>query len=102
VTPRGRALIATAVLLAGNAGCHTMRFDVAKAPGLPVVTERQSFYLWGLTPTVRIDMRARCPHGVAQLTEETTFLNGVFEFLTLGIWSPRTMYYSCRSAPLEG
>lgn len=91
-----------AVALLATVGCHTMRFDVSTAPSGSVVEERKSFWLGGLVPTLRVDMRAKCPYGVAQITEETTFTDGFFEFITLGIWSPRSTYYSCRTAPLEG
>lgn len=93
-------LLALALLAAG--GCHTMRFEVAKEAGGPVVEERKSFYLGGLLPTLRVDMRERCPYGVAQITERTTFTDGLLEFITLSIWSPRTTTYTCRAAPLEG
>ena len=64
--------------------------------------ERKSFYLWGLAPTRRVDVHEKCPYGVAQITEETTFGDGVFNLITLGIWAPRSTYYVCRPAPAEG
>lgn len=87
----------TALLAVG--GCHTMRFEVANAPSGSVVEERKSYFLWGLAPTNRVDMREKCPHGVASITEETTFVDGLCEFVTLGIWSPRSSYYTCRLPP---
>jgi hypothetical protein len=42
-------------------GCHTMRFELIDAPSGPVVQERKSFFLWGLAPTLRVDMRTKYP-----------------------------------------
>jgi hypothetical protein len=97
------AVLATALAaLSVLAGCQTMRLEVAPGPAAQPVEERQSFFFWGLTPTVQVDMRSRCPYGVAQLIEETTFFDGLFEVLTLGIWAPRTTTYRCLDVPLEG
>lgn len=80
-------------------GCHTMRFNIADAPAGEVVTEHKSFFLWGLAPTKRVDVREKCPYGVASITEETNFLDGLGNLFTLGIWSPRSTYYTCRPVP---
>lgn len=89
-------LLAVAVVVLG--GCHTMRFNVADAPAGPVVKERKSFFFWGLAPTKRVDMREKCPSGVATIIEQTNFVDGLCDFVTLGIWAPRSTYYSCRTA----
>jgi len=80
------------------AGCHTLRFNVADVPPGSVLKERKSFFFWGLAPTKRVDMREKCPTGVATITEETNFVDGLCDLVTLGIWTPRSTYYSCRPA----
>ena len=77
--------------------CHTMSFDVAEGPSGKIVQERRSFYFWGLTPTRSIDVLQYCPAGAVAVSEEETFVDGVFAAITLGIWSPRTSYYHCAS-----
>jgi hypothetical protein len=80
------------------AGCHTMRFELADEPATTIVTERKSYFLWGLAPTVEVNVLERCPNGAAAVREETTFLDGLMSVPTLGIWSPRSTKYYCRGA----
>jgi hypothetical protein len=89
-------LLGTAAVL----GCHTMRFELVKEPTADVVYERKSFFLWGLTPTKKVDVLARCPNGAAAIREQMTFTDGLFSVPTLGIWSPVSSWYYCR-APHE-
>ena len=53
--------------------------------------------VFGLAPTVKVDVRRHCPHGVVAVREEITFLDGLFANLTLGIWTPRSSWYYCAS-----
>lgn len=46
-----------------------------------------------------MDVREKCPYGVARIKEQTTFEDGLADFFTLGIWSPRTTWYTCLAAP---
>ena len=59
------------------------------------IEENKSFFFWGLTPDMRIDVLEKCPHGAASIKEETTFDNGLASVLTLGIWTPRKTTYYC-------
>jgi hypothetical protein len=79
-----------------------MTFKVADVPHEQVVPDRKTFWFWGLAPTREVDARAICPHGVSAIREETTFGDGFFGFITLGIYSPRTSYYHCRPAANVG
>jgi len=83
-------------------GCHTIRFNVADVAAEPEVKERKSFFLWGLVPTDRVDMHEKCPAGVVSLTEQTNVVDGLCDLVTLGIWSPRSTYYRCRTPPAGG
>jgi hypothetical protein len=93
------ALTALAVVLAG---CHTIRFEIAKAPTTqePVV-DRKTFWFYAVT-SQDVDVRKFCPHGVVAIDEEITFTDGLFGNLTLGIYTPRTSYYWCRLPPTQG
>jgi hypothetical protein len=86
-----------AVLTLLLAGCHTMRFELVEEPSAETVTERKAFFLWGLVPTQRIDVRDRCPAGVVALRERTTFIDGLLSLPTLGIYKPRSTIYFCRA-----
>jgi hypothetical protein len=83
------------VLALLTAGCHTMRFDVGDGRVSEVVYERKSFYLGGLAPTRTVDVSLHCPHGAVAIKEQTTFVDGIFNLITLGIWTPRSSWYYC-------
>lgn len=97
--PLASALAGLALVL-GMGGCHTMRFNVSSGEHATIVEERKSFYLWGLVPTQQVDVSTRCPAGVSAIREETTFSDGLFGLLTIGIWQPRSSWYHC--LPAEG
>jgi len=88
------------VLVAAATGCHTMRFELAKdVKAEQVVHEHKSFFLWGLVPTRVVDVSQKCPSGAAAVMEETTFVDGLGDFFTLGVWTPRSSTYYCRPSP---
>lgn len=91
---RRRAILLTVLALALGA-CNTMRFEVADGPTGAEIRDRKAYFLWGLTPAIREDMREHCPAGVAQIREQTTFGDGALSIVTLGIYSPRTSHYTC-------
>src|SRR5438046_10728818 len=86
------------LVLAVGSGCHTMRFELVDEPAGEVVREHKSYFLWGLAPTVEVDVLNKCPAGAAALRERTTFLDGLMSLPTLGIWSPRSTTYYCRAS----
>lgn len=79
----------------GALGCHTMRFEVSSEPPTHEMHHRKSFFLWGLTPTREVDVSEYCPYGVAAIREQTSFSDGFFGVITLGIWQPRSSWYAC-------
>jgi Bor protein len=89
------ALVAGGVILALG-GCHTMRFELTPEPAATVVSEHKSYFLWGLAPTVDVNVLDKCPNGAAAIWERTTFADGLMSLPTLGIWSPRSTKYYCR------
>ena len=88
-------------LLVALAGCHTMRFELVDEPAAHVVSEHKSYFLWGLAPTVDVNVLDKCPNGAAAVWERTTFTDGLMSLPTLGIWSPRSTKYYCRGARVE-
>jgi len=87
-----------ALLLAASlalAGCHRLTLQLVDAPHANVVTERNDFYVVGLFPRRHGDALGHCPHGVARIVEETTFVDGAISLATLGVYTPRTSHYHC-------
>ena len=97
VNRRQRSTVIFFVLvLSVIAGCHTIRFDLSDQHESRVVHERKSFFFWGLVPGDRVvDVRQRCPDGAAAIREQTSFTDGLFTFLFLGIWDLRSSWYYC-------
>ncbi len=92
--PKSASLL---IVFLAVAGCNTMRFEVGGTPKVePSHVERKAFFLWGLTPTRRVDLRDHCPAGVAAIREEQNFVDGLLNVITLGIYAPRTSEYYCR------
>jgi hypothetical protein len=89
--------VAAAMFMLLATSCHTMRFELADAPHTQAVTERKSFWFWGLT-SVQVDVQEKCPNGTVAVMEETTFVDGLLSLPTLGIWSPRSSTYYCADA----
>lgn len=92
-------LLFALLIVVAESGCHAMRFELVDEPATQRVTERKSYFFWGLTPTQRIDVLSKCPHGAAAIMEETTFVDGLLQVPTLGIWAPRSTTYYCRGEP---
>jgi hypothetical protein len=92
---RERRTFALIAFLAVMSGCHTMQFEVANVDHDRVVDARNSFFFWGLSPDVAIDVSQYCPAGVAAVREQTTFRDILLGVVTLGIWQPRSSSYFC-------
>jgi hypothetical protein len=71
-----------------------MRFElVQELPGA-VVTERKSYFLWGLAPTIEVDVLDKCPYGAVAIVDGSDA--GGTWVPTLGLWSRRATTYYCR------
>ncbi|MGH7289092.1 MAG: Bor family protein [Myxococcota bacterium] len=57
--------------------------------------ERKAFFVAGLAPTKRVDVSEYCPAGAVAVSEETTFVDGLFSFFTLSIYTPRSSTFYC-------
>jgi len=92
------------ILASALAGCfvpegrHTIRFELAQEPPGPVVTDRKSFFFWGLVPTVKVDVRDKCPNGAVAIVDGSD-AGGTPWIPTLGLWSRRATTYYCRQPP---
>jgi hypothetical protein len=67
------------------------------AASTPVVIDKQwvTTWLWGLVAADEIDVRKECPAGVAVVTTEMSFMNGLATAITLGIWAPQHVTVTC-------
>jgi hypothetical protein len=88
----GAALLAITVL--GQPGCaYRYKFVREEAPSkAKTVKEWRHIGLWGWTKPAPFDLKKACPGGVAEFGSYVSFPNWVFAFVTLGLYSPRTVY----------
>ncbi len=90
--------IAVAMLLLG--GCYRVTVITgAPATNTTIDLPWQKAWVYGLVPPDTIQAKTRCPNGVAQVMVESSFLNGLVEGLTWGIFTPIHPVVTCASSP---
>ncbi|HEY9514039.1 MAG TPA: Bor family protein, partial [Gemmatimonadaceae bacterium] len=52
-------------------------------------------FVYGLVPPPLVDAAAKCPNGVARVETQHSFLNGLVQFITLGIYTPIQIDVTC-------
>jgi hypothetical protein len=72
-----------------------MRFEIDSAAPEKAVEDTHWFYLFGWFPTMEIDVALKCPQGATAIKEQTTFGDGFIQIITLGIITPRSVWYYC-------
>lgn len=56
----------------------------------------QIYTYWGFKPEdIKVDLNKECPQGVYEIYQYSTFKNAVYEQLTIGFYSPRTLRLTC-------
>ena len=96
---RGKLIFALSAGALLASACHTMRFEVGEGPVGKVVDDRKSFFLGGLIVTQNVDVSQFCPNGAVAIAETETFVDGLINFFTLSIYSPRSSTYYCAADP---
>lgn len=81
----------------GPGNRQTIRFDLSPGPVGVAVTERRSYFLWGLVPTTRTDVLEKCPTGVVAIRDAPGEKGALAWMPTLGLWSSRSKTYLCRA-----
>ena len=90
--------VGASLLVLGTAGCFHQVVNTGRTPGSTVVDKPWvSTWLWGLVAAQPIDARQACPTGVAVITTEQSFVNGLVGAVTLGIYTPQHVTITCAS-----
>ncbi|MGY6213513.1 Bor family protein [Methylolobus aquaticus] len=94
------SFVITSALLA--TGCATQTFYInpsASASSVPTKQQEQSFIFRGVGQTESIDAAKICGDSSKVVKVEATYTatDGLFEFLTLGIYAPRAARVYCAS-----
>lgn len=91
-----RLLLAATLLL--TLGCYHQVVQTGLSPGSKVVDKPMvATWIYGLVPAQELDMRSECPGGVAVVTTEQSFMNGLLGVVTLGIYTPVHVTVTCAS-----
>lgn len=93
--PLRLALVLVALTLLG--ACHRVAYQSRLPRGGEVKEQQLNYWFWGLSGKHEVDLDALCPAGVASYRSEATAF-GLWNFLTLGIFTPRTLYVECTGA----
>jgi Bor protein len=92
---RLRLALVAALALLGSA-CFHQSVSTGQAPSSTVVEHQfVKTWLWGIIPADTIDVRQKCPSGVAKVETEQSFVNGLVGIVTLGIYSPQHLRVTC-------
>lgn len=84
----GFALIST--------GCYHAVIDTGLAPGTQTIEKTWAHgFLFGLVPPSVVETASRCPHGVARVETQLSFLNQIANILTFGIYTPMQINVTC-------
>jgi len=82
-----RTTIAALLLL--SAGCYHASIESGMKPGSNKIEEEwASGWAWGLVGPQPIEAQSKCTSGVSKVETEHSFLNGLVQFVTLGIYTP--------------
>lgn len=78
-----------------QASLEIIRNDLAKKK--TVEKEFPQIYTyWGFKPEdIQVDLNKECPKGVYEIHQYSTLMNAIYEQLTIGFYSPRTLRLTC-------
>jgi hypothetical protein len=93
VLSRGCSFILVTLLLSGCA--YRYQFVTGKPPSGTRVQENRHIAIWGYVEAAPFDLERSCPNGVSEFGSYVSFLNWLSAFLTIGIYTPRTVYAVC-------
>ena len=81
------------------AACYHATVETGATPS-PVVVDKEfaSSWLFGLVPPSTVSTAEECPHGVAKVETQHTFVNQLVGIITLGIYTPMQIKVTCAAA----
>jgi hypothetical protein len=77
-------------------GCYAARIETGRAAGTKVIEKKwASSWIYGLVPPSTINVASECPHGVAKVETQLSFLNQLVSAITWGIYTPMQIVVTC-------
>ena len=101
------SMVCAAALLSQLAGCYatTLRSGLTPEPKPRVELDERWHHgvIWGIAElSGPYDLKKLCPNGWAEVTTETSFLNGLLSSITSSLYTPQTVTVRCTGAEAEG
>lgn len=93
-----KKFLMVSVVALALAGCQTQQFTIAgtKVPTVPTYEGTSAFVFWGLGQTKTMDPKEICGgKGVRAVETKHTFIDGVANWITFGIYAPRNYAVYC-------
>jgi hypothetical protein len=88
--------VGLSLLALSSAACFHQVVNTGRAAGATTVDKPWvSTWLWGLVAAQPVDVRQECPGGVAVITTEQSFVNGLVSVITIGIYTPQHVTVTC-------
>ena len=83
-----------AALVAG--GCFHATIDTGRPASTDsIVKPWANSWVYGLVPPKTVQTEQKCPSGVSRVETVHSFLNGLVDVLTFGIYTPMTLKVTC-------
>ena len=76
-------------------GCYHATIDTGLAPGHKTVEMWKHSWIYGLVPPSVVEAQSECENGVARVETQQSFINGLVNVLTGGIYTPMTVIVTC-------
>jgi hypothetical protein len=91
-----RNLILSAASFIALTACYHATVETGATPS-PIVIDKEfaSSWIYGLVPPSTISTAEKCPHGVAKVETQHTFVNQLVGIITLGIYTPMQIRVTC-------
>jgi hypothetical protein len=100
---RARSLLVAAAAVLSLAGCSRVTVVTGAPPtNTTIDLPWQKSWVFGIVPPDTIRAKPRCANGVAQVMVEQSFVNGLVDYLTAGIFTPIHPVVTCASSPRPG
>lgn len=78
------------------AGCYHAQIETGLEPSPQKIEKPWAHgFVYGLVPPSTVETAAKCPSGVAKVETQQSFVNGLANFLTGGIYTPMSITVTC-------
>ncbi len=93
-----KKILSTLCLIIFFSGCAQQTFMLSSADGQLKESNAQHFFVNGIGQSKEVNAAKVCGDvsKVAKVEVQQTFVNGIFSFITMGIYSPREARVFCK------